>query len=78
MIARGQFQQRFVDVQAFLKTNSQLAKARKPSVCPLNNPAISAQFFAALSSSPRNPASNASAPETGVPTWLGAASARRR
>ena len=62
----GQFQQRFVYVQPPFKADSQLAKACKPSMCALYNPAMLAQRFAALNTSPCNSAGNASSSEIGT------------
>ena len=61
-----QLQKRFVDVKAPFKADSQFAKASKPSVCSLHDPAMFAQFLAALDSSPGNPTGDASSSEIGT------------
>jgi len=62
---RGQFQQRFVDIQSSFKADSQLAKACKPAVRPPHHPPVFAQPLAALNASSSNPANDAPLPQVG-------------
>ncbi len=52
-----------MDIQSPFKANAQLAKACKPSVCSLHDPAMFAQLFAALDSTPGNPAGDTALPQ---------------
>jgi len=49
-----QFQKRFVDVQASIKSDSQLAKASKPSVRSLRHPAVLSELFDAFNAAAGN------------------------
>ena len=59
-----------MDVQAPFKSDSQLAKASKPSVRSLHHPAMLAQPFAAFNAAPGNAIGYASLPQIGTAAFL--------